>query len=491
MEAGAGAGAGIGPCCDCDGFARRLDLCPTKSTTTLSNANANVIEVALLEIDIAAYLFSISTASAACIRISPSVRHGQAPHAVTCPKPAMSDYGDDYSDYGEDWFYVEEEFIAADDLAEHAVASPPPTTYADEDAAEDWDRFDYFNDLEYASDGYDDAVFQPHDTKGAKMGEKRKRHVKPSQSKKRQRVIGDTEAAAKGMSPIVWRSQASRGLQPKLLDENAETYTVLQDWRKTLKDTPQWACGSVPQSPTAQAVDEQQHIAEIAATAESASPPSGLDQENEGALEDEMDIDPGALMAALQSRLAEAGGPLSGMDPQQLLDFAMRMATGKDAGDDIAGEMANAMLNQGDKGEEEDPEAEANLLSWVSQQRNGGADSSANAPRSTTTNDISTVKPELSNFDKFPGQGLPSADDGSDPVNTDASHTNVKTSQTATKNLTLKSASTKRKASGDDEEAGASTKPAKKRATRTFDAPTAASQARTASSRTTRASRKK
>ena len=470
----------------------------------------------------------------------------------------MSDYGDDYSDYGEDWFYVEEEFIAADDLAEHAVASPPPTTYADEDAAEDWDRFDYFNDLEYASDGYDDAVFQPHDTKGAKMGEKRKRHVKPSQSKKRQRVIGDTEAAAKGMSPIVWRSQASRGLQPKLLDENAETYTVLQDWRKTLKDTPQWACGSVPQSPTAQAVDEQQHIAEIAATAESASPPSGLDQDNEGALEDEMDIDPGALMAALQSRLAEAGGPLSGMDPQQLLDFAMRMATGKDAGDDIAGEMADAMLNQGDEGEEEDPEAEANLLSWVSQQRNGGADSSANAPSSTTandtstikpettasvdhsfhphnfdiassprrlhltrpelfnfdktlgsqhrnsgtdfsanapssttTNDISTVKPKLFNFDKFLGQGLPSADDGSDPVNTDASHTNVKTSQTTTKNLTQKSASTKRKASGDDEEAGASTKPAKKRATRTFDAPTAASQARTASSRTTRASRKK
>ena len=53
----------------------------------------------------------------------------------------MSDYGDDYSDYGGDeWFYVEEEFMAADDLAEHAVASPPPTTYADEDAAEDWDR---------------------------------------------------------------------------------------------------------------------------------------------------------------------------------------------------------------------------------------------------------------------------------------------------------------------------------------------------------------
>lgn len=384
----------------------------------------------------------------------------------------MSEYGDDYSDYGEDWFYIEEEFIAADDLAEHAVASPPPTTYADEDAAEDWDRFDYFNDLEYASDGYDDAVFQTHDTKGAKIGEKRKRHVKPSHSKKRQRVSGDTEAVAMGMSPIVWRSQASRGLQPKLLDENAQTYSVLQDWRKKLKDTPNWARGPVPQSPTVQAAKEQQQIAESADTAEPASPLSELNQEDEGTHEDEMDIDPAALMAALQSRLAEAGGPLSGMDPQQLLDFAMRMATGKDAGDDIAGEMADAMLNQDEEGEEEDPEAEANLLSWVAQQRNSGSSSSANAQGSTTTDD--TARPPT-----------PPKNTASAP----ASHTSVKDSQNTTRSRSQNSASLKRKAGGDEQETAASINPTKKRATRTFDAPTAASQARTASSKTARGGR--
>ncbi|KAF3053040.1 hypothetical protein E8E11_011464 [Didymella keratinophila] len=385
----------------------------------------------------------------------------------------MSDYGDDYSDYGEEWFYVEEEFIAADDLAEHAVASPPPTAYADEDAAEDWDRFDYFNDLEYASDGYDDAVFQVQDGKGPKTGEKRKRHVRPSQSKKRQRVRGDTEAAALGMSPIVWRSQANRGSQPKLLDENAPTYTVLQDWRQKLKDAPKWAKGSPPQSPTVQAVMEQKLIADVIGTKEPVSPPLEMDAEDEGAQEDEMDIDPSALMAALQSRLAEAGGPLSGMDPQQLLDFAMRMATGKDAGDDIAGEMADAILNQGEEDDEEDPRAEANLLSWVAQQRNHGTESSASAPEPTAADD---------------GEQPPTPPE--EKAGTSTTNRTVKASQTVTKTRSQSSTSLKRKADHENENE-VSTKPTKKRATRTFDAPTAASQARTASSKTARGGRKK
>ena len=389
----------------------------------------------------------------------------------------MSDYGDDYSDYGEEWFYVEEEFIAADDLAEHAVASPPPTTYADEDAAEDWDRFDYFNDLEYASDGYDDAVFQVQDSKGPKTGEKRKRHVKPSQSKKRQRIPGDTEAAALGMSPIVWRSQANRGSQPKLLDKNAQTYTVLQDWRQKLKDTPKWAKGSPPMSPTVQAAMEQKLIADVVGMKEPVSPPSEMDAEDEGLQEDEMDIDPSALMAALQSRLAEAGGPLSGMDPQQLLDFAMRMATGKDAGDDIAGEMADAMLNQGEEDNEEDneedPEAEANLLSWVAQQRNHGTEPSASAPEPTATDD---------------GERPPTPPE--EKASTSTTDRTAKASQTVTKTCSQSSTSLKRKADNEKENE-ASTKPPKKQATRTFDAPTAASQARTASSKTTRGGRKK
>ncbi|KAF1361816.1 hypothetical protein EJ07DRAFT_109750 [Lizonia empirigonia] len=388
----------------------------------------------------------------------------------------MSDYGDDYSDYGDEWFYVEEEFMAADDLAEHAVASPPPTTYADEDAAEDWDRFDYFNDLEYASDGYDDAVFQVHDAKAVKTGEKRKRHVKSTSSKKRQRLLGDTEASTLGMSPIVWRSQANRERQIRLLEDNAQTYTVLHDWRKKLRDTPQWVRGSPSQSPTVQAAKEQESIAEVSGSAEPVSPPSEINAEDEGAHEDEMDVDPGALMAALQTRLAEAGGPLSGMDPQQLLEFAMRMASGQGTGDDIAGDMADAMLDRGEEGAEEDPEAEANLLSWVAQQRNNGTELPASAPNSTTTNRTSDSKRPRTPPNEKAG--------------THASSRTVKASQTVTQTRPQSTSTLKRKA-GDDEENEANSKPTKKRVTRTFDAPTAASQARTAPSKTSKGVRKK
>ncbi|KAK3047513.1 hypothetical protein LTS18_013140, partial [Coniosporium uncinatum] len=54
----------------------------------------------------------------------------------------QEDYGDD--DFYDDYFYVEDSYDICDDLAEHAVPSPPPFE------APEWDdhsRFDYWNDL--------------------------------------------------------------------------------------------------------------------------------------------------------------------------------------------------------------------------------------------------------------------------------------------------------------------------------------------------------
>lgn len=256
----------------------------------------------------------------------------------------MSDYGDDdYDDY--DWFYVEDEYMPADDLAEHAVPSPPPTAYGDDDMQEDWDRFDYFNDLEYASDGYDDATFQPHNAKDSTIGQKRKRVTKSSRSKKKPKPTESaetTKAAAATHSPVVWRSQSDRAPKPRVLADTTQSYALLKDWREKLAETPSWARGSPPaNSPRAMSGEAHDALA---------SPASELlDEDEMGEGEDmdedgDLDISQDALMAALQRQLASAGGPLSGMDPQQLLQFAMRMATDKDAGDDIAGEMADAML---------------------------------------------------------------------------------------------------------------------------------------------------
>lgn len=376
----------------------------------------------------------------------------------------MSDYDDDYDDYEGDFFYVEDEYMAADDLAEHAVASPPPATCGDEDMEDDWDRFDYFNDLEYASDGYDDIKFQALDVKGAKAGLKRKRAVRSAPAKKRlakESVSTQTETTPLGHSPIVWRSQASRGIKPKTLDDNAQPYALFKNWREKLADIPDWAKGSPPSSPGALSTRTSKGKGKMAFVTEPASPP--YDDEDDGDDEGDDSMDQGAdgipqeaLLAALQRQLAAAGGPLSGMDPQQLLEFAMRMATDKDAGDDIAGEMADAML--GGEEDEDDAEAEEKLLSWVAQQRNGKNEETPAGEEDGTMDGTAQQPPS--------------------PPSSDLKRS-VRVAETNTNKSSLK-----RKAE-DEPSVEGSTKVLKKKATRSFDAPTAASQAKAAPSRPT------
>ncbi|KAF2681706.1 hypothetical protein K458DRAFT_420463 [Lentithecium fluviatile CBS 122367] len=408
----------------------------------------------------------------------------------------MSDYGDDYSDDGdgEEWFYVEEEYIRADDLAEHAVPSPPPTVY-DEDLLEDWDRFDYFNDLEYASDGYDNASFEPNNGTGAaKIGHKRKRGATATRGRKKQRLttrtMGHDDSSMLPNSPVVWRPQANRGLKPRVLAENAESYALLKDWREKLTDTPEWAQqSSHPASPEDTSAEGSK--AQRALVSEPLSLTLGADPGEE---EENTDIDPTALMAVLQDRLAAAGGPLAGMDPQQLLSFAMRMATDKDAGDDIAGELADEMLGQGDEDEdEEDEDAGEKLLSWVAQQRDATEHALPNG-------DFPAVRPKPKSPDASHGATRPPTPPSSeatrsvrvaDEVMKDV-EPNIENASTFTKNNTLEveQVSRKRKAT-DTADAENSTVATKRRATRSYDAPTASSQAKTTAPRTMRSGRVK
>ena len=386
----------------------------------------------------------------------------------------MSDYEDEYDDYDVEFFYVEDEYMAADDLAEHAVASPPPATCGDEDMEDDWDRFDYYNDLEYASDGYDDTKFQAHDVKGAKASLKRKRPVSSRPRKKRATQTDPSkhvEPSAPAHSPIVWRSQADRGLKPKTLDDDAQPYALFKNWREKLADTPHWARGSPPNSPDVPTSRSDKDKGKTAFITEPASPPYDDEEDDD---DDAMDEEGGAisqeaLLAALQRQLAAAGGPLSGMDPQQLLEFATRMATDKDAGDDIAGEMADAML--GGEYEEEDADADEKLLSWVAQQRNGNNNQPAEAEAET--------EPKPTEQPPTPPPSNPNRSVRASQTSTAPSVPTLTNPPAESK--TTKS-SLKRKAAADPADEGV-TKVAKKRTTRSFDAPTAASQAKAAPSK--------
>ncbi|KAI0581229.1 hypothetical protein Alg130_06686 [Pyrenophora tritici-repentis] len=385
----------------------------------------------------------------------------------------MSDYEDEYDDYEADFFYVEDEYMAADDLAEHAVASPPPATCGDEDAEEDWDRFDYFNDLEYASDGYDDATFQAHDVKGAKAGMKRKRGVKSLPATKRRTTKRDSAqtepTAVVAHSPIVWRSQADRGAKPKMLEENAQPYALFKNWREKLAHIPEWAKASPPSPPGAESSRLDKGKGRMAFVTEPASPPyddddhvgDEIEEGEDVAMDEEPSIDKDTLMAALQRQLAAAGGPLSNMDHNQLLEYALRMMSDQDAGDDIAGEMADAMLQGGDD-DEDDTEAEEKMLEWVARQRNGGKDEQ---PVQGDDGDEDDTGPQEKMLERDGGvderDTVDRADDEQTAVDRPPKHT------------------LKRKAEQQlDEETGS--KQIKKRVTRSFDKPTEASLAKAA-----------
>jgi hypothetical protein len=428
----------------------------------------------------------------------------------------MSDYGDDFSDYGDEWLYIEDEYMAADDLAEHAIASPPPTTYGDDDMQADWDRFDYYNDIEYASDGYDDAAFQLHGAKDAKIGQKRKRVATHSRSNKKQRVAAEApHTVVVAPSPVVWRSQKDRAPRQKLLADDAPSYALLKNWREELVETPRWACASPPaespglqpgQMPPAvagilQALITEAHDEDTPVEGEEME---GYEDEEDEEDEADGDISQDALMAALQRQLAGAGGPLSGMDPQQLLQFAMRMATDKDGADGIIDEMlegkdeeqllelAKGMGVEGaeeyeaeemaDGGDAEDDDAE------------GTEEDAPSRPHVLPAMNKNLTAPEPKSPEDARASGRPPTPPSSETNRSVKATANTKSDGTKSKSWTATEtkpvASRKRKAEVEDEAEG-SARTTKKRVTRSFDAPTAASQAKAATTRATRSTRPK
>jgi hypothetical protein len=407
----------------------------------------------------------------------------------------MSDYGDDdLSDYGDDWMYIEDEYMPADDLAEHAVNSPALEAVDLHDEG-DFDRFDYFIDLDYASDGYDDAEFYTHKPGESRAGEKRKRKILPVRSKKKQKLgdggaVESLELPMAVCSPVAWYKEADRGSKPRLVDQDLEPYALMKDWREQV--------GARPTLPTSKSsktsIPENSKLSELT---------PAVDDDNDDDYEDEEEqaedgIGSEALMAAIQKNLAAAGGPLNGMDPQQLLQFAMRMMNNQDAGDDIAGELADDMLARGEDDADEDTEAEApsHLLDWLSQHRkpNGvgpsGTDSGLEAPLVESQDpevDGRPPTPPLSEANRSSsGKKDTRSQKTADAETTTASQRNV-----VPPGRKQEAPNRKRKADGEVNGVDSRSAP-KKRATRTFDAPTAASQAQVAPApRTTRTTRSK
>ncbi|OJD31401.1 nuclear polyadenylated rna-binding protein nab2 [Diplodia corticola] len=293
---------------------------------------------------------------------------------------------DEYDLYDDNWLYIAEDDNLADDLAERAVASPPARDYDLDGSGYNSDYFEYWVDIEYNSDGWNDAKGPPKTSlsnKTAPGTKKRKRVAQtgPSQKKRkgaRGRQITDAAPdSANQVPPVLWQSSKERIKQhfdgPRALTKDPKPFSLLGDWRTRFgldgeqpKGKEADVAGAVPN-----AADEILKAVEMASAA-----PEEEDWEDEGeSVQEEGDglgdliagsgLDPQALMRALQENLAATGAAPAGLDQSTLLKYALRMLSGEGEADDIAGELAEDLFEQA---EEDDPEGK-NIAEWAAKQK--------------------------------------------------------------------------------------------------------------------------
>ncbi|KAK4969856.1 hypothetical protein LTR66_011642 [Elasticomyces elasticus] len=297
----------------------------------------------------------------------------------------MSDFGDDYTDepYGfdDDYLYVEDAYAMADDLAEHAIASPPYSPDELEEQFIDYDIYNFWGDLEYGSDEYyDRALTVAAAADATKSGEKRKRaddsdQNMPEKRQKLSRSKGVTAVSAEQENPfppiVLWqsadeRARLDRGNTP-VLDATREPVTLLKDWQERFKDAKGFSTppNSAHQTPAWKAFQEASEHGSPPTSRRPQlgmpSPPSDGDWEDEGD-EDGMDIEPELLKVALREKLASAGIG-AGANQAAFMESIMRMVSDGGAADDVAAELATKLL----EGNGEDgPQSE--LSFWLAQQ---------------------------------------------------------------------------------------------------------------------------
>jgi hypothetical protein len=360
--------------------------------------------------------------------------------------------------------------LSQDDLAQHAVASPPPYDGDDDFDEEHW-RFDYWMDIDYDSDG-NEIRQRREDVQALKRKRPTTRAAVNKSPSKRRRVLPVLKRDAlklqqeRNLPPIMLlkdRVNSHTGPVPgRLVDpKTLKPYALLPDWIVRFRNTP-----AFPQKKTTAQLAEVQDIVEddLDEIADGGSEWMDEDDEEPGAEGAMLDgLDPEALKMALSQNLAALGIDIKGMDTETLLSFASKMISGEAEADDIAGELAEELLKQGEAEEDEDEEADAEtgaptyaFSSWVA--REAEARASAREKQGNLTPPKSSGKPSASPPEKTATTNRPPTP--------------------AEKGLSADGASEetrglKRKADRAVDEDQNTKRPA-----RSFDAPTAASKAR-------------
>ncbi|KAF2398065.1 hypothetical protein EJ06DRAFT_523431 [Trichodelitschia bisporula] len=268
----------------------------------------------------------------------------------------MSDSEDGWYGDDADYFYVEDTYQIADDLAEHAMPSPPPFE-GDDEWDDDW-RFEYFNDIEY-----DDDDFYTKPQAGA--GTKRKRAGGD------QTLVRLRKRRVRAVQPVVWRGRDTRPADPKVyIPGSAKPYTLFKDWRERFKDVP---LPAVPERPVLAKVEDapEDDVPEDDGHDEAAEDAMDEWESDDEDIEDEDDetsanppgLNPEILKTALRANLAKIGLDTSNVDEATLLQFATRMFEDMGRGEEILSELADLVLSR-----DKDSEHEDGFSKWVTGQ---------------------------------------------------------------------------------------------------------------------------
>jgi len=260
---------------------------------------------------------------------------------------------EDYFDEDElGYFYVEDAYAIADDLAEHQVASPVPY-----DGADEWDedsRFEYWNDIEYDSDEYNDVEtnIKKKSSKHSKSspGKRKAPAISASPSKRRKTQQGRVSSSL--ASPVAWKPKF-KVVDDIVAVEQLKSFSIFKDWRERFRHSEGFR--------TAKSDSDMFDIVEGVAVA------SMEEAEDEAADEDEDGtdggLDPEILKMALRKNLESLGLDVANINEETLLQVAARMLANEGEADDILGELTEGLL--GDEEEENDGDQ---FSQWVSKQ---------------------------------------------------------------------------------------------------------------------------
>jgi hypothetical protein len=362
----------------------------------------------------------------------------------------------------------------------------------DDDFDMDLWQYDYWMDIDYASDG-DEIRQRQHNSRitrkkrkllaasGTKIASSQSKRRKVLPAKRKRSPTGRVVAMNELPLVIKMKRAVDQRYEPqeiKVVDTlPLKASSLFGDWREKFANTPMWAhkkpaatLEEVEDAPDddgsgssgTEVVDDARALLQ-AGTSGDLEEDGWEDEEDE---EDEeeggdgpMDLDPEALKMAIQQNLASAGINTKGLDEQTLMSFAMKMfAGGGEGGDDLIGELTDQLLGgrkvQDDEDENEEEDAvtedeEAGFAGWVQKQAKEKAAKKDSAELPTPAD--SYGKPSASPPDKREKAKTADAEAGAEIQR-----------------------GRKRKADGPAE----AEKP--KRPARRFDAPTAASKARSA-----------